>query len=472
MARFIFFQRSVFEQIGLMALVAALKREGHESGVLVTVFEKDVVEAALEKKADAFCFSITSGDLEWAEGLARRLKQRMQIPILVGGPGATYFPEIVEKDAFDAVCVGEGEEALLEWAKALGQKTSCHSIRNLWIKEGAVIHRNPVRPLISNMDDWPAPDRSIYDRYPLIGQSPLRTFVFGRGCPYSCTYCYNDNYKKLYAGAGKLVRFPSPGHARMQIEEAVKRYRFQTAVISDDTFTANKEWLFAFLKDFRSQAGVPFICNAHPNTVTKEVCEALSAAGCIRVCMGVESGSARLRREILDKRTSTEQIMEAGRLLHQHGITFLTYNMVGFPTETVGEAWETVALNAQMGTDYPWCSILQAYPRTRIAQICRDLKLLPENKDSFQNTFFHSSDLLQENIPELVRIQKLFWFSVRFPRLNPLWRFLSRQPITPFLHILFLFSFTWRYMMTNRLPLGYMARFAWHNLFMYRGSSK
>ena len=144
--------------------------------------------------------------------------------------------------------------------------------------------------------------------------------------------------------------------------------------------------------------------------------------------------------------------------------------MMGIPTETVGDAWKTVDINIKMKVDFPWISLLQPFPRTRVEEICLEHGLLDSKESVFNPTFFEKSLINQANMKELVRIQKLFWFAVRFPRLRPFWKLLSKLPITPLLHILFLLSFGWRYMQSNRLSPWNMFVFAWQNRHLYLAS--
>ena len=69
-------------------------------------------------KPDAVAFSVITGShLEYIK-IARAIKKKFKIPIIWGGPHATFFPKMIEEDYADAICIGEGEEAALEFANA------------------------------------------------------------------------------------------------------------------------------------------------------------------------------------------------------------------------------------------------------------------------------------------------------------------------------------------------------------------
>jgi tRNA A37 methylthiotransferase MiaB len=464
--RVAFVQSTWTEYSGIMCLSGMLKAHASETTVFVAPAERDLVGEVSSWKPDLLACSVTTGEMKWAIETMSGLRRATGVPTVCGGPHPTVFPEIVQYPFLDYVCRGEGEHALLDLVRNLESKRPTDAIPNIWVERDGRIVANPPRPLVEDLDELPLADRSLYKKYRLISEAPLKHVTIGRGCPYTCTHCYNDHFHRLY-GKGAF-RLPSIERAYMEIEEILRTYRPITLVFDDDTFTARKPWLMEFLSQYPARVGLPFICNVHPATVSDEVAAALQKAGCFRICMGVESGSERLRTGILGKKVTNKRIEIAVKRLHRHGIKVLTNNMVGLPTETVVEAWETVEFNARIGTDYPWCSILQPYPRTEIERVCREMGLLPETPDHFAPTFFEGSILKQDNIAELVRVQKLFWFGVRFPSLMKLWKLLARLPLDRLLHVMFICSFGLRFMTSNRIPLRYMLKFSWFNLALYK----
>ena len=96
--------------------------------------------------------SVTTGSHVKYIEIASEIKKRLNLPILWGGPHVTFFPKIIEYDYVDAVCVGEGDEAIAEFADnfdALGGKLP-KNVKNFWTKVDGEIYRNVVRPRIKN----------------------------------------------------------------------------------------------------------------------------------------------------------------------------------------------------------------------------------------------------------------------------------------------------------------------------------
>ena len=66
---------------------------------------------------------------------------------------------------FDAVCVSEGEEAIVELADALERGETPRGIQNFWIRHGAEVERNEARPFPAGIDDLPYPSRAMWEPY-------------------------------------------------------------------------------------------------------------------------------------------------------------------------------------------------------------------------------------------------------------------------------------------------------------------
>ena len=112
--RVAFVVRDPAVKYSLMCLSAFLKREGHHCDLILASREKDLVRAARERGAEVVAFSCTSGRHVWATEVGRAFKKHLDVITVIGGPHATYFPEVIADEAFDVACRGEGEEAFLE----------------------------------------------------------------------------------------------------------------------------------------------------------------------------------------------------------------------------------------------------------------------------------------------------------------------------------------------------------------------
>ena len=103
--------------IGTAIIAGVLRDKGHEVDLFVDENKIDKTIFDLNKfNPQIIGMSVTSGShIKYIE-IAKEIKKRMNVPMLWGGPHVTFFPKIIEEDYIDVVCVGEGDEAITEFA--------------------------------------------------------------------------------------------------------------------------------------------------------------------------------------------------------------------------------------------------------------------------------------------------------------------------------------------------------------------
>lgn len=462
MARIAFVQNVYMEYLGIMYLASLLKSKGNEVEVFIGRNIKHLAHEIRSFNPDIVGFSCTTGFHQIALEIARAIKSYTKAITVFGGSHPTFFPEIIKENAVDVVCMGEGEGALSDLADAVNLKIEIREIFNCWIKQGKQIIKNDVRPLIEDLDSLPFPDRSIYyHKYPFMNHSQ-KVFIAGRGCPYKCTYCFNESMQRLYEGKGKYVRLRSVENVISEIDQTHKRYGIKTVYMIDDTFIINKSWLFKFLERYQQKIGLPFICLIRADLITEEVVRRLKLANCYSVFFGIESGDENFRNLILGKKITDRQIKETALLLKKYKIKFRTYNMLGIPGESIEEAFKTVNLNIEIKTDYPWCSILQPYPKTSIREYAIKNGMLKD--ETISKYFFKSSILNSPHIKQLSNLQKLFYWLVKFPFLKPLVKNLIKLPSNLIFDIFFLVGYAYSYYKSERLRLKEILLIGWKNI--------
>lgn len=459
MTRVLFVQRIWTENLGPMYLSSAIKQSGHTTGLIIEEAKSDN-SAIRAFKPDIVAFSVTTGTHQWALQRARTIKSSIGCSIIFGGPHATYFPEVIEHDAVDIVCRGEGELAFRQLVEALDQSRPIDDIHNLWLKSKGEVLRNEVGPLIEDLDSLPFPDRELYYQYDYLKKNENKSFVTSRGCPYSCSYCSINTLRKLYEGKGHFVRFHSPERVIAEITEVRDRYGLRSVIFQDDTFILNTDRLLRLLELYARKLRIPFVCHVRADLMTPQIARALKDAGCHSVDFGLESGDQLLRADVLGKTVTDDHIRAAARYLHEVKIRFRTTNMLGLPHETIQQAMKTVELNQQIRTDFPSASIYQPYPRTDLGDRVLREELTDKNfsVDDIGSSFFRASTLDQTHRPQFVNLQKLFWPAVRFPRLTPLIKRLIRYQPNMFFELIFLFFYGLNYALSERVSLHRVIR--------------
>ena len=443
MAKVLFIQDLLFEFLGPMYLASYLEKKGHSAEIVVAYGRINIIKHIKETQPDLIAFSIMSTSHQWAFKIAKKIKKSFKIPIIFGGPHPTFFPEMINYPFIDMICIGEGEESIAELAEKIGKNQSLTKIKNIWVKKDGKIYKNPVRPLVENLDILPFPNRELYySKYKFLKKLTTKRFLASRGCPYNCTYCFNHKMKELYVGKGKYLRRRSPDNVIKEIKEVRARYILKNVRFVDDTFTLDKKWLYGFLSRYKKEIGLPFTCLVRANEVDEELVRKLKGAGCCMVTFGIESGNEEIRNKILRKGLTNKQIINAARLFKKYKIKFGTYNMLCLPGETIEDAFETLKLNAKIRTNNPMCAIFQPFPKTELTEYAIKKKLLDKNFNVESiGTLFGTTPLKIKNVKKFINLHKFFMIGAWFPWTIPFIKVLIKFPNNKFFDIIYKLSY-------------------------------
>jgi radical SAM superfamily enzyme YgiQ (UPF0313 family) len=247
--------------------------------------------------------------------------------------------------------------------------------------------------------------------------------------------------RKIYSGKGKFCRRRSVDNFIQEIKEVKKKYPLKRVIFYDDTFNLNDKWLMKFLDKYSTQIKIPFECNIRADLITERQAQALKSAGCYQITFGIETGNEQIRERLLKKRLKNKQIIRASKLLHKHKINFSTFNMISLPGETIEQAFETIKLNILIRTPVTYCSILQAYPKTEIAEYIQKRGFLDSyTPDMIPPAFYNYSLIKSKESRELINLHRFFITAVKFPFLIPLIKKLIRLPPNTIFDLIFLVS--------------------------------
>ena len=446
MARIIFVQKIWVDLAGPMWISSYVKSKGHESRIIIEPDTNKIIDEVKNFSPDVVGFYCITGAHRWTLDVAGAIKERFKkILTVFGGPHPTFYPPVLEKPQVDIVCRGEGEFAMAELLDAIDNHKEIKNILNLSVKENGRIIANNTRPLVSELDILPFPDRSHYDRYTYFRKGTMAFFIASRGCPYKCSFCFNQMASTLQEG--KYVRFRSPENVVNEIEEYRKTHPLERVHFHDDTFILNTAWLFKFLELYRKQINLPFHCNLRANLVTEEIVRELKMSDCFAVSFGIEHGNESIRKGVLKKNITNHQIINTADLLHKYRIEFKTFNMVGLPGETLEQAYETITLNQKIKSIYPWCSIFTPYPGTEAGDFAIRNGFVEHgfNLDNIPEFYLKRSVIKQDNIRQLVNLQKFFLIAVRLPWSFPLIKFLIKLPLTFIYEVIFSVLYLYNY---------------------------
>lgn len=380
-------------QFGISFISSFLKQHGHKTRLLVMTraSEFSLIDQHIQQfNPHLICFTAVATEFPFVERIARYIKERYPAPFLMaGGAHVSLAPEEAMLATFDALCIGEGEEPTLELVEQLAHGNRPTGIANLWIRHASGVEKNPPRPFISDLDALPYPDREMWYPwidFPLSAMRP--SLLLGRGCPYDCTYCCNHALSKL--ASGPYVRVRSARNIIGEIEQIlavlpdIKEIYFEV-----ETFCAKQEWsleVCAELERFNSHRNRPLVFGVNirvsPHFARQDMDAYflnLKRAGFRSVNIGLESGSNRVRSEILQRRYSNDDLLKAVAAAKRQGIDVVFFNLIGLPAETLTDFHETVAVNYLAQPHWHYLSIFFPYPGTRLHEICQQSVDLPKN---------------------------------------------------------------------------------------------
>jgi radical SAM superfamily enzyme YgiQ (UPF0313 family) len=315
---------------------------------------QDFEQAVLAYQPDLIGISTVESTFGRGMRLAARAKSVSAAPIVVGGVFPTLAPEIAIADpSVNMICIGEGEDALVELCGSLKNGIDYRAIMNLWIKDNGTIIKNPLRPLCS-LDDLHEPDFSVFQTH--MFYKPMQGNLFktipielSRGCPYNCSYCAEPSLKRLYRSHNQAYfRKKSIPQLFNEIRHAIDLYAPEFFYFATETFLAMSEEEFdEFIEQYR-KIKIPFWIQTRPETVTLKRITALQEVGMFWITMGIECGNEEFRRLHLKRSMSNERIKESVMILEQSGQGASLNSIIGFPHETRELMFETIMLNREL----------------------------------------------------------------------------------------------------------------------------
>jgi radical SAM superfamily enzyme YgiQ (UPF0313 family) len=341
--------------------------------------KKDFIRKLKDFRPDILGVTANSIEFEKFEELIDGIELLNPKPfVIIGGVHPTVAPEEVIKNSYvDALCRGEGEEAWEEFLVRFINNQDLTNVKNIWIKTESGIKRNPIRRLIGEEKLWQRPlDYSFFDKRhftaPFDGKMYHRGQIeSSRGCPFMCTYCANTAFKKIYKGLGKFVRI-RPFDNLVEAINKQKNMGSEMIQFQDECFlNIPYDYLKDFCKWYGKEIRLPMMVQTRPESVKEKKVKLLADMNIpVQISCGIESGSERILFEICNRKTKLEQIKKAFEIIKKYNIRATGYTMIGFPTETREEAFQTIYFVRELDLDISIMSIFYPFVGTPLREFC------------------------------------------------------------------------------------------------------
>jgi len=364
---FIFKSENFLVPTGICAISAIAREKKHET-FLCEIKSQNPFKSVQKLRPDIIAYSASTGEAKHYLKLNSLLKRKFpRVFTFMGGPHPTFYPDVIYEGDLDAICVGEGEKAFADVLESPLTKESLDKIPNIVTAD----NRNDftIRGLIEDLDSLPFPDYSLlYDNTPM-GSYPLKSIITSRGCPYNCTYCFNAVWRKIYQGKGKIVRRHSVNYIIDEIQYVKERWPLSFIKFYDDIFTYQADsWLVEFSKKYKKNIGLPFFILTRADLLSEDVVKLLKYAGCHTISMSIEAGNPEIRKKMLKRYMTNEQIIKAHHLCEKYSIYTFTNCIIGLPGTTIDNDMESVELPIKSKISWAEFPIFYPYPGTELGQ--------------------------------------------------------------------------------------------------------
>ncbi len=371
--------------LGLGYLASSLRRAGFRVRIVDDLVERLSWEELLKRIRDSLIVGITSTTATFNAALryAKMIKEKLpNVFVILGGVHVTFKPLDALKSSFvDAVCVGEGEETVVEVAEKIEAGRSLEGVRGIIYRSGERIVRNPPRGFIEDLDSIPFPayDLMPLEKYTVLG-SRLEHFpmITSRGCPFGCRYCSSSLFM------GRKFRARSAENVVDEMEWLASEFGAKHIAFSDDTFTLSRRRVEAICDEIRKRSlEISWSCSSRVDTINEELLRKMKDAGCEAIYYGIESASERILA-YYSKRIDMRKVERAVKLAKKVGIATICSFIIGAPMETREEMAATLKLALKLDPDYAQFSILTPYPGTELYEEAKARGwLLSENYDDY-----------------------------------------------------------------------------------------
>ncbi|MBN1274045.1 MAG: B12-binding domain-containing radical SAM protein [Candidatus Aminicenantes bacterium] len=398
-----------FPPLGIQTLAPAVRQHGHQALLFDTCHPgmktEHIAKAIEAEHPDVIALSFLSTTTYPAvKKMARRLKSVSPLtPVITGGPFATINALNILKEcsAIDAVGVGEGEELLPDYLDHLNDPGSVAGL--VW-RKGAEIVKNPPRPLIQDLDQFPYPDRlslpiDYVESLPLDVPAVLSldrfcTMQTSRGCPYNCIYC-DIPYVMQHRWRSR-----SPQHVLGEMQQ-LNDLGYRSIYLTDDHFIMKRKRIMEICNGIIDRKlEFHWGCEGRVDSLAVDQMRLMARAHCQFLAFGIESGTQKTL-DRLNKRQSLKQIEHAVTEAKRQGITRVHgFFLIGSPGESEKDILESFRFAARLQLDTFGFNRLCAYRGTPLWREYVDQGIIDDDLD--WHKWFKCSDIDSTVLPSKV----------------------------------------------------------------------
>ena len=377
--------------LGMSYIMSAVKNSGYEFELFVfskkNNLQDDITKLFQNNNFDIVLFTSVSSQYFFVKQIAKYIKQiKPEVKNLIGGVHATLnYNDVLKEDCFDAVCVCDGEYAVVDYIKNIRENKQTVNIDNLYIKADK---NNILKPnktyYIQDLDKLQPPLRDIWNKWVSFPNSinSAHNVSLTRGCYNNCSYCSNHALAKI--STTKYVRYRNIN----RIIEKINSIKTGKVYLNTESLTLDLNYLDKFLdalieNNRKRKEKIEYFAdiNIYKNILYDAFFKKLKDANIKTISVGFESGSYKIRKDILHRPNYTnEDFCLFCKLARKFNISVYVYALIGIPYEINKDYLETVNVLKEANPNFIRFYICTPYPGTDLYKKLLQDNLICDNK--------------------------------------------------------------------------------------------
>lgn len=387
--------------LGLALVAGALERAGHEVRALDLLFsgrpEDEIREAVKLHRPEMVGLSLRNIEssteflLPAYRDVAALLKEVCAAPVVVGGPGFSIMPEqVLDYLGLDFGIAGEGEQAAVEFARAVADGTGPAAVSGVCYRTDGVISSTPK----NNIEDLSANPAPAWGHFP-VKEYDMVGVQSKRGCSFSCVYC---TYPSL---EGRRMRLIDPVAVADGIASLRDTHGIGSFYFVDNVFNNPKPHAEEVCRELAARGpGLEWAALVTPAGLDAGFARSMRDAGCASVEIGADSLSARALSG-LGKPFSPENVADAVRNCRDAGLMSMLFLILGGPGEDEDTLQETFEALDRISPDKVFAVAgIRIYPGAPLAKTAVEEGVIGRD-DNLLMPRFYVSEKLGERLYDL-----------------------------------------------------------------------
>jgi len=314
----------------------------------------------------------------------KRLAPEKKIILLGGHVAALPERTLLDEDT-DFICDGEGPYTIMALLDALKQNhPSIDKVRGLLHHKNGGIVRNASASLMTNLDqEMPgiAWDLLPMDKYRahnwhcfthIENRKPYAALYTTLGCPFHCDFCcIQAPFKQGEESNGYSPRVNSyrrwnPESVIAQIDTLVNEYGVKNIKFADEIFVLNNKHVSGICDlIIERKYDLNIWVYARVDSWSPEILEKMKSAGINWICLGIESGSVRVRDNV-HKGYKHGDVHKAVEAIRNVGINIIANYLFGLPEDNIESMQETLDLAFELNCEFANFYCAMAYPGSKL----------------------------------------------------------------------------------------------------------